>query len=244
MKDKLRLSNKMKVNQCIILAGGLGTRLRPLTNDIPKPMVPVDGQPFLALQIAYLISQGITHFVLCVGYKHEKIMDYFGDGQKWGVHIDYAIETELLGTGGAIKNAETYLDQYFFVFNGDTYLEVDLTACVQQYEHYQKSVLMVLKKLEDCQRYGTVELDEQNTVITFKEKQASIGEGLINAGCYLMNNTILQKILNNQKISLETEIFPNFLGDIAGYQTSGYFIDIGTFDSYDEFVQKMRAYKK
>ena len=231
----------MDINQCIILAGGLGTRLRPLTNDIPKPMVLVNNQPFLALQIDYLITQNITHFVLCVGYKYEKIMNYYG--QKWGVRIDYAIETELLGTGGAIKNAENYLNDIFFVFNGDTYLEVDLMACVNAYEQQQQPILMVLKQLVDCQRYGTVNLDLQNIVIDFMEKQANSKNGLINAGCYLMDKTILQKIPTQQKISLETEIFPNFLGHIASYQTVGYFIDIGTFDSYEQFVKEMTSSK-
>jgi len=229
-----------QLKQCLILAGGLGTRLKPLTNDIPKPMIPVGDKPFLELQMQYLISQGIHHFILAVGYRCKKIIEYFGSGEKWQIKIDYAIEKELLGTGGAIKNAEKFLDESFLVVNGDTYLEIDLQACVKQYNKKGLPILMVLKEVADVSRYGSVQLTNADIVEKFTEKNLTTTTGLINAGCYILNKEeVLNEIPSNQKTSIETEVFPKFVGKISGYRTDANFIDIGTFDSYQKFVNEM-----
>jgi NDP-sugar pyrophosphorylase family protein len=229
-----------QLKQCLILAGGLGTRLKPLTNNIPKPMIPVGDKPFLELQMQYLISQGICHFILAVGYKRDKIIEYFGSGEKWQIKIDYAIEKELLGTGGAIKNAENFLEESFLVVNGDTYLEVNLQACVKQYYAKGLPILMVLKEVADVSRYGSVQLTNTDIVEKFTEKNLTTAKGLINAGCYVLSQDVLNAIPSNQKTSIETDIFPKFVGKISGYRTKAHFIDIGTFDSYQTFKKEFR----
>jgi len=189
----------VKVKQCLILAGGLGERLKPLTQTIPKVLAPVGNKPFLQLYIEYLASQGILEFILAVGYKHEKLKEHFKDGTDLGVRITYSTETQPLGTAGALKFAEHLLDDHFLIVNGDTYLEVDVQSCIDKYLESNKDILIVLKELNDCSRYGRVELDDQGNVTGFIEKKISIRPGLINAGFYIFNKSVLDQIVPDKK---------------------------------------------
>jgi D-glycero-alpha-D-manno-heptose 1-phosphate guanylyltransferase len=177
--------------QAIILAGGFGTRLRSAVADVPKPMASINDKPFLAYLVDYLLAQGITRVVLSVHYLRESIQDYFQQ-QYRGIDIHYAVEDEPLGTGGAILNSLPLLNplEPTFVLNGDTFLKLNYRHMYQQHQANAPLVTMALRKMQECSRYGIVQV-ENNHVIAFKE-QGDAKPGLINAGVYLMNR--LKKI--------------------------------------------------
>lgn len=157
--------------QAIILVGGLGTRLRQVVKDRPKPMALVNGKPFLEYVINNLKSMGIKDIILATGYKEDIIREYFGNGEHLGVNIDYSKEESPLGTGGAIKNAERFIKHdEVFVLNGDTYLNVDLKAMMDFHRESKSFFTMALRKVEDGSRYGSVKLAENSQILSFEEK--------------------------------------------------------------------------
>lgn len=226
--------------QAIILAGGLGTRLRSVVSDRPKPMADVCGKPFLEYLLCDLKKAGILHVVFAVGYKGNMIEEYFKDGKDYGLSIQYAYEEELLGTAGAIKNVGKYItDNYFMVMNGDTYYKMDYQELFLQAN--EKDMLVVLRKITDISRYGKVTLD-QDRIIGFSEKTDSKDEGLINGGVYIMNSKLLAEI-PDRKCSLENEMIPKWLDDgkyISGKVNDGYFIDIGVPEDYFRFINDVK----
>ncbi|HEF3496345.1 TPA: NTP transferase domain-containing protein, partial [Campylobacter coli] len=151
--------------QAIVLAGGLGTRLRSVVQDLPKPMAPINGKPFLAFVLEYLKKQGITEIILSVSYKYELIQEYFKD-EFHGMKIRYNIEKELLGTGGAIKDALKLVKNEAYVVNGDTFFDIDLKKLVLN----GGKICIALKQMQNFDRYGTVNVDEQGIVTSFEEK--------------------------------------------------------------------------
>lgn len=216
----------------VILAGGLGLRLRSVVSDRPKVMAEVAGKAFLERQLKLLKSFGLVDILICVGYGKEMILDYFEDGSKLNMNIAYSIEHDLLGTGGAIKNAESLLNKTFLVVNGDTYLELDYEKFVRFHRSNKALVTVALVEVEDSLRYGHVEVTHENQVVAFKEKQsiAFPKSDLVNAGVYSMNRQLLKHIPDNKGISLEREIFPKLIEagfPIFGYKTAGFFVDIG-----------------
>lgn len=218
--------------EVIILAGGLGTRLRSAIGDVPKPMAPVDGKPFLHYQLLWLESSGVDKVVLSTGYKAEMITDYFG--QKFnGISIEYAIEKEPLGTGGAILYAmrKTEGDRVLIV-NGDTWFPVDIGRLVEEHESAAARITIALKKMTNFSRYGTVEL-EGNRIVGFREKQ-EMSAGLINGGVYLMDRSFVENSVNAKKFSFETDILEKRAetGAIAGVVFDVPFIDIGVPRDY------------
>lgn len=221
--------------KAIILAGGKGTRLQGVISDIPKPMAPVAGKPFLEFLILQLKSYSIRDIILSVGYKSEKIISFFADGTKWDVNITYAQETKPLGTGGAIRDAITSLnDQNVLILNGDSYINVDVTRYINW--HFTKRCLasIVTTKIENTNRYGTVEFDIEERINSFIEKGESKGTGWINAGMYIFNRSVFEKIISLEYCSLEKEILPNLIGkELYGYRCLEPFIDIGTPESYN-----------
>ena len=223
--------------QALILCGGLGTRLRPLTNEIPKPKVPIDSKPFLEYLIDNLKRFGIVDIILAVGYKEEIIREYFGDGLKIGVNIKYSVEKELLGTAGAIWNAHRLLNSDFMVINGDTYLDIDFEKFIYFHKLSKSRVTMALINSEDVSRYGSVIIDSNNNVVVDKKGNCS-DKGLINAGYYLLNKEIMDNIPANTNCSLQDDIFPNIR--IKGFISNGYFIDIGVFESYEKFKNEFK----
>ncbi|EJE3575681.1 nucleotidyltransferase family protein, partial [Campylobacter coli] len=181
--------------QAIVLAGGLGTRLRSVVQDLPKPMAPINGKPFLAFVLEYLKKQGITEIILSVSYKYELIQEYFKD-EFHGMKIHYNIEKELLGTGGAIKDALKLVKNEVYVVNGDTFFDIDLKKLVLN----GSKICIALKQMQNFDRYGTVNVDEQGIVTSFEEKVFK-KQGLINGGIYLLKKDIFDEFSLEKKFS-------------------------------------------
>ncbi len=232
--------------QAVLLAGGLGTRLRSVVNDRPKPMADVLGYPFLEYLILELKKHGITKVVLAVGYMGESIEAYFGTGEKLGIEIQYSYEKEQLGTAGAIKNAAQYiLDSEFFVLNADTFYQAAYSDALQLFRIEQADMVLVLRKVDDISRYGSVRL-EGRRVEGFNEKISEQRPGLINGGIYIMKKQILDCIPEGRKCSLENEIIPELLKSdkkVCGTINEGYFIDIGIPRDYFQFIQDVKEKK-
>lgn len=226
--------------KAIILAGGLGTRLRGTVSDLPKPMAPVAGKPFLEYLILQLTKAGIRDIILSVGYKREAVISYFSDGKIWGARIEYAEEMEPLGTGGGVRQALSHIEgENFLVMNGDSYLDVDLGELIRFHRIRGAVLTMALAKCDDASRYGKVEIDEQGEVVRFVEKGAK-GAGLVNGGVYAVNK-VLRGYLPEGKSSLEHDVFPRFVGaGLYGMAADGFFIDIGIPEDYEFAVRNYR----
>jgi D-glycero-alpha-D-manno-heptose-7-phosphate kinase len=221
--------------KALILAGGFGTRLKNVVKDVPKPMASIAGKPFLEHQIRSLKKQGIEEIILGVHYKSEMIKSYFGNGMRQDVKIAYSEEDVPLGTGGAIKLAQKFLNEPFLVLNGDSYSDVDLGK-FSEFHKKQKSLgSIVLQKVGDTSHYGNVKLCGKH-VSEYNEK-TSKGNGLINAGIYLFEPEIFSEILPSKKISLEQSIFPKLAKNknLSGFIHEGYFMDIGRPETYFQF---------
>ena len=191
--------------KAVILAGGMGKRLRPLTDTIPKPMVPVAGKPVLQWQMDWLRAVGVDEFILCIGHLRQKVMEHFGDGSSSGIRVRYVIETEPLGTGGALKNAEPYFpkDESFFTLNGDVLSDLDLSVVLRQRE--SQGAIGALSLVPLPSPYGTVVTDDKDRVIQFLEKPR-LRDHWINAGVYCFHPSIARYL--PKKGSLELDVFP------------------------------------
>ncbi|EPI3216169.1 D-glycero-D-manno-heptose 1-phosphate guanosyltransferase [Campylobacter coli] len=217
--------------QAIVLAGGLGTRLRSVVQDLPKPMAPINGKPFLAFVLEYLKKQGITEIILSVSYKYELIQEYFKD-EFHGMKIHYNIEKELLGTGGAIKDALKLVKNEAYVVNGDTFFDIDLKKLVLN----SSKICIALKQMQNFDRYGTVNVDEQGIVTSFEEKVFK--QGLINGGIYLLKKDIFDEFSLEKKFSFEEFLQENYkLLKIQTQIFDDYFIDIGIPEDYIKFIK-------
>ena len=219
--------------EAIILAGGLGERLKSLGINVPKPMLPVGHKPFLAYLLSFLTRNSISKIILSVGYQHEKITNFFGDSFL-GVPIRYSIEENPLGTGGAVKKAiEHSEDEYVWVINGDTFFEIDLKEMLHS-AFIQKSPLSIaVKPMENFSRYGRVLINEERRILNFEEKK-EFEKGYINGGIYLLNSMyFLEKPLNDI-FSLEKDFLEKYVGkdDYLAYVSDAYFIDIGVPEDY------------
>jgi mannose-1-phosphate guanylyltransferase len=216
----------------ILLVGGMGTRLMPLTSKTPKPMLQVAGVPFTEHQIRKAAQAGISEIVLATSYKAELFEPYFGDGRKFGIKIKYAVEESALGTGGGIRNAAALLDDcdQVVIFNGDVLSGHDLAAQIQFHINNKAEVTLYLTNVEDARAYGCVELLADNQVKSFLEKMENPVSNLINAGCYIFNRKVIDQIPANQVISVERDTFPSFLSSgvkVYGYLDNSYWLDIG-----------------
>lgn len=219
------------MREAIILAGGFGTRLRTVVSDVPKPMAPVAGRPFLSYLLDDLSRQGYRHVVLATGYMHEKVEEYFGYRYR-DLSIDYACETTPLGTGGAIVNGLQHCSENrVTVLNGDTLFLVDHTPLLHADETDCRLALL-LRHVPDAGRYGSVEVDAEGLVTAFREKDPNAGEGLINAGIYRMHRSMLDSFSIGQPFSFEKEVLQPLHEPIRAYALDGYFIDIGVPDDY------------
>lgn len=221
--------------EAIVLAGGMGTRLRTVVSDVPKPMAPVNGRPFLAYLLDDLAKQGLTRVVLAVGYKREVIVEYFGDHYQ-GIDLVYSVEEEPLGTGGAILQAFDHVEgDRAFVLNGDTYFQVDLQAQDAFHTSHECDMTLALKPMKDFDRYGTVRIEEpSNRILGFDEKQYR-EEGLINGGVYLFGKTVWKGFTSGTKFSFETEVLEGLYAtkNFCGMVSDTYFIDIGIPTDYE-----------
>jgi NDP-sugar pyrophosphorylase family protein len=229
--------------KAVILAGGLGTRLRPVVSDIPKPMAEVLGKPFLAWQIEQLKKFGIVDVIISIGYLGDKIKLYFQDGERLGIHIKYAEESQPLGTGGALRNASLYLinEEKFLVVNGDTYLNIDFPDFSRFHEEKDSLITMALAKIERPSKSGFVKIDKENRVVDFVEKKK--GVGLMNAGYLIFSFEVFNYMPDKNKFSLEHDLYPNIVGTkrVFGYLTSQYFRDIGNPKDYDAVKKELGA---
>ncbi|MBC5858319.1 nucleotidyltransferase family protein [Campylobacter jejuni] len=216
--------------QAIILCGGLGTRLKSIIKDIPKPMAPINDKPFLEFIFKYLKKQGIKEVILALSYKYEVIQEYFKD-EFLDIKIKYSIEKEALGTGGAIKEALRFIKNEAYVVNGDTLFEIDLSKLKLN----GSKICLALKQMNDFDRYGTVNLDGQGFVISFEEKVFK-KQGLINGGIYLLNKDIFKDFTLQGKFSFEEFLQENYEKLKARAEIfDNYFIDIGIPEDYRFF---------
>ncbi len=217
----------------ILLVGGFGTRLMPLTKNTPKPMLTVAGLPVTEHQIAMAKAAGITEIVLATSYLSEIFTPYFGDGSQWGISIKYAVEKEPLGTGGAIRNAAQLLssNESIVILNGDVLSSHNLAEQIRQHEEHDADVTLHLTKVEDARAFGCVPTDEQGRVTAFLEKMENPVTNQINAGCYVFNPRVLSSIPLDTVVSVERETFPQLVANNAavyGYVENAYWLDIGT----------------
>ncbi len=213
----------------VILVGGEGTRLRPLTEQMPKPMVPIANRPFLEHQLEHLERHGITDVVLSCGYLPDQIRDHFGD------RLGYVVEDYPLGTGGAIENAAREIPDTFLVCNGDVLTDLDITELVAFHRARDAAATIALHPVDDPSRYGLVRTNGQGAVTAFIEKPAP-GEAdvnTINAGTYVMEPGVLDLIPAGKNVSVEREVFPRLIGDgLYARSEAGEWIDIGTKESF------------
>jgi NDP-sugar pyrophosphorylase family protein len=223
--------------QAIVLVGGEGTRLRPLTYGTPKPMVPIMNVPFLARTMERLYAAEIRDVILAAGYMPQAIVDYFGDGSSLGMQITYAIESSPLGTAGAIKNVERYITGPFFVLNGDVLTSLDFRA-MREYHHSRGGIgVLHLIRVEDPSPFGCVVHDETGRISAFVEKPPKGTEPTdeINAGTYLLERDVLDFIPAGRAVSIERETFPQVIEagrTLYAYTTADYWLDLGRPEQY------------
>jgi len=229
----------VKGTKVIILAGGVGSRLRGLVKDVPKPMAPVAGKPFLECLIMLLKKQGFVDFIISVGYLGDRIVSHFNDGSDFGVSIVYTKEEKLLGTAGALKLAEEYINSTFIFMNGDTYADMDYTDLISFHKLNRGVATVAMTKVESGDGYAKIVCDSDSRIVRYMEKDASSGEKWVSAGVYVMEPKFLNYIDRNKVASLERETIPRVLADngiLYAYANESVFYDIGTPDSYQRFV--------
>lgn len=229
--------------KALFLAGGKGTRLRPLTDRLPKPMVPIMGVPLLRRSFERLKAFGVREIILSTCYKPESIVRCFGDGSRYGLKIRYVREDIPLGTGGAILHAGEWLrDGPFFVLNADILSDIDFGAMARFHRARKAAATLAVTRVEDPSAYGVIESDASGYAVTFKEKPKP-GETVshhINAGVYIFDPAVLQYIPAGRAVSVEREVFPRLLAQgerVATYDGCGYWLDMGTPEKY------MRAHR-
>ena len=223
--------------EAIILAGGFGTRLQAVVADVPKPMAPVNGKPFLYYILEYCIQQQIESVIISTGYKHEVIFEYFGYKYK-NISIQYAQELEPLGTGGGIQFAmQKCTQENIVVLNGDTFFDVDLQKLEKQHLEHKSEFSIAAKKMYNFNRYGIIQTSN-NRIQAFEEKRA-VEQGIINAGVYIIHRQTFLSLKLPQKFSMEKDymekLFPTH--PFFAFEFEGYFIDIGIPEDYEK-VQK------
>lgn len=225
--------------QAVLLAGGLGTRLRSVVSDRPKPMALIGDKPFMEYVVYELAAHGIKDIIFAVGYKGSMVEDYFKDGQDFGIRVSYAYEEELLGTAGAIKNAARFVtEECFFVLNADTYYEMDYSRLPTLMEQRSLDMALVLREVPDVSRYGEAVLTD-GTLTSFNEKSTVARPGTINGGVYLLRRELVEEIPEG-KVSLENEMIPRWMSEhrrLGGFVNDGYFIDIGVPEDYNSFKE-------
>ena len=223
--------------KAVILVGGEATRLLPLTCNTPKAMVPVINTPFLEHVIHYLSEHQIRDIILAQRHLSQPIKSYFGNGNRFGVKLIYTVEDTPLGTAGAVKNAEKYLDDTFLVLNGDIFTDLDITAMIGFHLERKAKATIALTPVDDPTSYGLIETDARNRVTRFLEKPkwSEVTTNMINAGTYILEPEVLSPIPHQANFSFERELFPSLIEQgepIYAYPSSAYWIDIGTPEKY------------
>jgi len=221
--------------QAVILVGGEGTRLRPLTSTVPKPVVPLVDRPFIVYILEWLKRHGVDDVVLSCGHMATSVRNVLGDGSQLGMRLRFVEEPEPRGTAGALKFAESFLDERFLMLNGDVLTDIDLSAQIAQHERTNATGTLALVPVPDPTNYGLVRLADDNAVREFVEKPSAdqIDTNLISAGAYVLERSVVDMIEPDRAVSIEREIWPRLVGDgLHGFPADAYWLDIGTPERY------------
>jgi mannose-1-phosphate guanylyltransferase len=222
--------------QALILVGGEGTRLRPLTSTMPKPVVPLVDRPFIGYMLEWLAGHGVDDVIVSCGFMADSIRTVLGDGSEWGVKLRFLEEPSPLGTGGALKFAEELLQERFFMLNGDVLTDIDLSAQLREHERTGARATLALIPVEDPSAYGLVRRHGDGSVKEFVEKPGpeQVDTDLVNAGAYILHRDVLAQMPPaGTRVSIEREVFPALVGNgLFGYVADGYWLDIGTPERY------------
>ncbi|HEY3830359.1 MAG TPA: NDP-sugar synthase [Solirubrobacteraceae bacterium] len=221
--------------QAVILVGGEGTRLRPLTSTVPKPVVPLVDRPFITFMLEWLRKHGIEDVIMSCGFLATSVRNVLGDGSGLGIRLRFVEEPDPRGTAGALKFAESMLDERFLMLNGDVLTDIDITAQIAQHERSGARATLALVPVEDPTAYGLVHLAEDRSVSDFVEKPSSdqIDTNLISAGAYVLEREVLELVPAQRNVSIEREVWPLLIGNgLYGYPSESYWLDIGTPERY------------
>ena len=237
--------------EAILLCGGLGTRLRSVVSDRPKPMADIAGKPFLHYLVKMLSESGVKHLIFALGYMGEQIEAYFKSGEDYGLSISYSYEDSPLGTGGAIRNALSHVsEENVLVLNADTYFHTDYESLLREQLKNKAAMTIAGRKIEDISRYGAILKDESGRILRWNEKmspdQAEAScPGEINGGIYVMQKSLIEKIPEGKQ-SLENDCIPAWLEDgvyLQALPSDGYFMDIGIPEDYAQFKEDVESGK-
>ena len=223
--------------QAIVLVGGEGTRLRPLTDDVPKPALTLVDRPFLAYMVEWLASHGVEEVVLACGFLPDVLREALGEEEHEGTRLRYVVEPDRRGTAGAIRFAAdalgAALGDRFLALNGDVLTDLDLTALVREHERAAARATLALYPVEDSSAYGLVRRDGDGAVLEFLEKTGEEVPGEVNAGAYVLERSVLDLIPPGREVSIEREVFPRLVGEgLQALPLDGYWMDIGTPERY------------
>ena len=221
--------------QAVILAGGAGTRLWPLTARIAKPVVTLVDRPFIVYMLDWLRGHGVSDVILCCGFGGDGVRAVLGDGSRYGIRLRYVAESEPLGTGGPLRLAQELLDERFVVCNGDILTDLDLSAQLSAHERTGAVATLALVAVENPSAYGLVHCDADGAVREFIEKPEEAGSGreLVSAGAYVLERSVLELIAPARPVSIEREVWPALVAKgLYGYHATGYWLDIGTPERY------------
>jgi mannose-1-phosphate guanylyltransferase len=221
--------------QAVILVGGEGTRLRPLTSTVPKPVVPLVDRPFIAFMLEWLARHGVDDVIMSCGFLATAVRNVLGDGSQYGVKLRFVEEPEPRGTAGALKYAEDLLEGRFLMLNGDVLTDLDLTAQIAQHEATKATATLALVPVDDPTNYGLVRLEDDHAVKEFVEKPSAdqIDSKLISAGAYVLERSVLDLIPPDRNVSIERETWPQLVGaGLYGFPADAYWLDIGTPERY------------
>ena len=219
----------------VILAGGMGTRLREVVSDRPKVLAELNGKPFIFYILDQLLNAGIKKVIISTGYLGEQVEKTIGNRYD-SLKVDYSKEHNPLGTAGALKLVQQNTDtEHFLVMNGDSYVEFNIFSLLTYSRKNKANIVILTKKVEDTSRYGTIKLNENSEIVSFLEKRKIAEGGIINAGIYFLERSVFNNIPDKTPCSLEYDFFPQMIGkNIYGFETDGRFVDIGTPESYLE----------
>jgi D-glycero-alpha-D-manno-heptose 1-phosphate guanylyltransferase len=232
--------------QAIILAGGLGTRLRTAVSDIPKSLAEVAGRPFLEYLLHQLARDGLSDVVICTGFMADAITERIGTGQRWNMRIEYSTENEPLGTAGALKLAAPRLaGDRWLLMNGDSLFDISLKSLMDEHERNTGVVTIALARVADARRYGRVTCDADGAITHFAEKTDALTPGLINSGLYIIERPLFDLIPDKRPVSLERDVLPLLVGTgLRGQPYDGYFIDIGVPDDYARAARDQAVFER
>lgn len=217
--------------QAVILVGGEGTRLRPLTSTVPKPVVPLVDRPFISYMLEWLCAHGVDDVIMSCGFLATSVRNVLGDGSRYGIRLRFVEEPDPRGTAGALKFAESMLDERFLMLNGDVLTDIDLTGQIAQHERTGARATLALVPVEDPSAYGLVRMGDDRSVEGFVEKPSPdmIDTNLISAGAYVLERDILDLVEPDRNVSIEREVWPRLVGaGLYGYPSESYWLDIGT----------------